>query len=452
MALTICGRNIMRNSKTIVSGSSYDRGLEHLLKMWPDIIKEVPDAKLRIFYGWTLFDKIMANNPERMAWKEKMVELMKQPGITELGRISHGACEVEFQNAGIWAYSCHFGEISCITGMRAQAYGSAPVCTDYAALDETVQYGIKVKGDIYEPEIKEEFKRDLIDTLITPPTEEKRQEMMKWAREKFKWSSVAKQWDEEFRGKPSLDKQVNELMDNNQPLDAWELVKDTDYPKKDKVYAKVRHAFEPEVYKKFYTEDLDEKPVSEEIALDCTKLAPRFKWVVEEIERKGGNVVDIGCADGYLCLTLAKKGFVCVGVNPYKPSIDVAEARAEKFKLNVSFVNTDLEDWADTPYVYDNVVMFEVLEHLPDPKKAIDLCIYLLNKGGSFYLSTPSPEHVGIQQHKDEPNHKRWDEDGTPSGHLKLYNEQELRELLKGYNIKQMKLDSEKCWLVEVTK
>jgi FkbM family methyltransferase len=62
----------VRNPKRIVYGSSYDRGLEHLLKMWPDIRKEVPDAELRIFYGWVMFDKVAANNPERLAWKEKM--------------------------------------------------------------------------------------------------------------------------------------------------------------------------------------------------------------------------------------------------------------------------------------------------------------------------------------------------------------------------------------------
>ena len=46
----------MRNNKLCIYGSSYDRGLEHLLKLWPDVIKEVPNAQLRIFYGWILFD------------------------------------------------------------------------------------------------------------------------------------------------------------------------------------------------------------------------------------------------------------------------------------------------------------------------------------------------------------------------------------------------------------
>ena len=67
--------------------SSYDRGLEHLLKIWPDVLKEVPDATLEIMYGTKLFDQFYANNPERMAWKTKVFEMMKQKGITHHDRV-----------------------------------------------------------------------------------------------------------------------------------------------------------------------------------------------------------------------------------------------------------------------------------------------------------------------------------------------------------------------------
>ena len=439
----------MRDPKTIVYGSSYDRGLEHLLKMWSEILKEVPDAKLRIFYGWDLFDRIMANNPERMAWKEKMQELMKQEGITELGRISHGAVQVEMENAGIWAYPTHFGEISCITAMKAQAYGAEPIVINYAALEETVRYGDKIDGDIYEPEIREAFKKSIIGALKVPIADDIREEMMNWAKNQFPWSKVAKQWSDEFKSAPNLDKQVQELMDNNQALDAWNLVKDTDYPKKDRVYLKVRHAFEPEAYEDYYSNDLVETPVPEEVALNCITLAPRFKWVVEEIgKQRPKEVLDLGCADGYLCLTLAKRGFNCIGYNLHEPSIILAEERAKKNNLSANFICDDL---FNASLKCDAVVLMEVLEHLPDPKKAIDHCMSLVNEGGSFYLSTPSPMHVGIEMHLANPEREGWD-DGKPSGHLKLYSKEELMELLKDYKIKQFKLDEDNCWLVEIQK
>ena len=274
----------MRNPKLIVYGSSYDRGLEWLLKMWPGVKKEVPEAKLRIFYGWQLFDIGYRDNPERMAWREKMNKLMEQDGITHLGRISHDALQKEFENAGVWAYPTHFGEINCITAMKAQAWGAVPCVINYAALTETVQFGEKVEGDIYDQETKDAFLKALVGLLNDPERQEKiRGEMMSWAREKFGWDKVALQWSEEFRGKPSLEKQVDDLMEDNQALKAWTLVKDTDSPLKDRVWLRVKHAFDPQAYKEYYEKDLIENPVPEEIALDCTKLAPRFAWVVPKI-------------------------------------------------------------------------------------------------------------------------------------------------------------------------
>lgn len=188
----------MRNNKRIVYGSSYDRGLEHLLKMWPAIRREVPDAELRIFYGWNLFDVAWGDNPERQAWKEKMNKLMEQEGITHLGRISHEAVKKEFEEAGIWAYPTHFGEISCITAMKAQAYGAEPVVINYAALQETVQSGVKVEGDIYDEETQTAFEKVLIATLNMPMADDIREVMMREAQDKFSWKNVARQWTEEF--------------------------------------------------------------------------------------------------------------------------------------------------------------------------------------------------------------------------------------------------------------
>lgn len=438
----------MRDTKQLVYGSSYDRGLQHLLEMWPEIIKEVPDAKLTIFYGWNLFDRVHDGNPASMAWKEKMEKLMDQPGITHLGRISHDACIKEFEKAGIWAYPTHFGEISCITAMRAQVFGAVPVVTNWAALKETVKYGIKVEGDIYEPEVKEEYKTQLIALLKDPQRqEEMREPMMKWARSIFPWSKVAKQWDSEFRSEPTLERKVSELMDNNQALKAWDLVKDTDSSLKEKVYEKVRHAFEPEAYKKFYSEDLIETPVPEDYITQAENVFPRWDWFFRTMANKNvKTLIDLGCADGVLTLTAAKNGIEATGVNLYKPSVDLANERAKKLGFNAKFVCDDIFNQKGK---YDAVVLMEVLEHLPDPQKAIDFAMSLVADGGSLYLSTPRTDHLGIELHKNEVDRKPWSE-GGPSGHLRLFTEDEVKKLFENYELVQMVIDPERCILVEV--
>lgn len=446
------GENMNRNPHSCIYMSSYDRGLEHLLKMWPEVRQAIPDATLVICYGWFLFAKYFADNPERMSWMEKMNKLMEQPGITHLGRISHEALREELLKTAVFSYPTHFGEISCISAMKAQAWGAIPVVINYAALKETVQWGIKVEGDIYDQETKDEYTKQLIALLRDEAKQDEiREPMMKWAKEKFSWANVAKEWDKEFRS-VDLESELEDLLDHNQAIKAWEKAKGTEYEKK--IWPLVEHAFDPKVYKDYYENHLVETPVSEEMALDCTKLAPRFAWVVDEIiKKKPTSVLDIGCADGYLCLTLATKGIHCDGVNLYLPSVKLANQRAMKWALPAVFSQ---QDFTKVNKKYDCVVMFELLEHLPDPKKAIEKAYSLLNMGGSLYLSTPLPDSWGVKTHitnkYNNPNRvKPWSV-AAPAGHLRLWTEQEFRELLKGYKIEQFLIDLEHSMLVEIRK
>ena len=182
---------VKRVQSRLVYGSSYDRGLEHLLRMWPDIKKAIPDATLNIFYGWDTFDKMYWNNPERQAWKLKMDKMMGQEGITHLGRINHAEVAQQMAQSDVWAYPTHFDEISCITAMKAQTYGAIPVYINKAALKETCQYGLAIEGDIYDDETKEVYKQRLIDLLQSIKT---RVDIRQAMQVDFTWKKVAKEW------------------------------------------------------------------------------------------------------------------------------------------------------------------------------------------------------------------------------------------------------------------
>src|SRR3990167_3844972 len=179
----------MNDPKKVIYTSSYDRGLEHLLNIWADVKKEVPEVELHVFYGWDLFVTFYRDNPERMSWKRRMDDLMKQEGITDHGRVSQPQILEEMKKCGLWAYPTHFGEINCISDMKAQAMGCVPIVVNYAALETTVRYGVKVNGDIYDKETKEEYKERLIALLKDPEKQKEiREPMIKWAKEHFAWS------------------------------------------------------------------------------------------------------------------------------------------------------------------------------------------------------------------------------------------------------------------------
>ena len=147
--------------------SSYDRGLECLLDMWPEIKKRVPEATLDVCYGWHTFSVVHANNPEMMQWKYKMMQKLRQDGVTEHGRLSHTELAKLMKSIQVWAYPTEFTEIHCITALKAQEAGCIPVSTTVAALDETIQSGSRMDvKDIYtNKKAQHWFVTNVVDAL-----------------------------------------------------------------------------------------------------------------------------------------------------------------------------------------------------------------------------------------------------------------------------------------------
>lgn len=186
----------INNKHRVIWTSSYDRGLEHLLTVWPGVKKAVPDAELHVFYGWQLFDKFFRDNPERMGWKAKIENMMTYKGIYHHGRVPQDLLEQEIKKSGVWAYPTDFFEINCISAIKAQAFGAYPVCMDYGALKETVQFGKKIAGNIWDK--REEYKKALIDALKVPMKDGSRKIMRKAIHNKYAWSTIISGWIQDY--------------------------------------------------------------------------------------------------------------------------------------------------------------------------------------------------------------------------------------------------------------
>lgn len=188
----------MRNHKLLYA-SSYDRGGEYLLQMWPKIKAKFPDAELHFAYGWNIFDAMLANNKERQAWKMQMQLAMRQDGVTEHGRLSKEELNKLTEECGILAYPSNFFEIFCITVVNAQLHGCVPVTMAYGALVETVEHGILVDGDIKEPSVQEEYLKELLSLMDDEPRRKKLSDAgREWAK-RFSWENVAKAWSDEMK-------------------------------------------------------------------------------------------------------------------------------------------------------------------------------------------------------------------------------------------------------------
>lgn len=186
-----------KTRNNLVWTSSYDRGLENLLDMWPDIKKEVPDATLDAYYGFSLYDTTpWGKTAKGQSWKHKMIELLNQDGVTDHGRVGSDVVAEAYKKADVWAYPTSFPEIDCITATKAMAAGCVPITTDYAVMKERNQ-GVMIEGDINDPRVKQRFKEELIELLKDDARKEEIRSKLDVSN--YSWDNIAERWNEEFK-------------------------------------------------------------------------------------------------------------------------------------------------------------------------------------------------------------------------------------------------------------
>ena len=188
----------MNKSFKMLYASSYDRGLEHLLRMWPQIKAKIPNAELHIAYGWDMFLKGYSNNPYMMNWKERIEKLMEQEGITHYGRLSKADLDELTLSCDVWSYYCTFDETNCITALNSQRLGCVPITMARAGLLDTVYSGKMIDEDGLEPETKEEYLKALVYAYEHPEWLEQEKQKAKSGIDKFYWSNIAQLWIKEL--------------------------------------------------------------------------------------------------------------------------------------------------------------------------------------------------------------------------------------------------------------
>jgi hypothetical protein len=178
--------------------SSYDRGLDVLLFMWPEIKQKFPETELHIAYGWNLFDKANGNNPERMEWKRGVERLMNQDGITHYGRIGQDKLAELRRECGILAYPTYFQEINFIGALEAQSDGLVPVTMNSFAMKETVGSGIKIDGDIKDPKVQRKYLEGLFEIMGSKERWEEESKKAQEFAKHFTWETIADKWEDVF--------------------------------------------------------------------------------------------------------------------------------------------------------------------------------------------------------------------------------------------------------------
>lgn len=101
--------------------------------------------------------------------------------------------------------------------------------------------------------------------------------------------------------------------------------------------------------------------------------------------KKPGTLLDVGTGIGQF-LSLARNDYSEVyGTEVSSTAVEIAR---EKYGLNL-FHGT-IEDLASQGRTFDNVTLFHVLEHVPDPRAMLQTCNSLLVPGGCLVIAVPN--------------------------------------------------------------
>lgn len=156
----------------------------------------------------------------------------------------------------------------------------------------------------------------------------------------------------------------------------------------------------------------------------------RWNFVLSEVTK--GKLLDIGCATGnFLYHQINNKSWELIGLEVNKSAIKIARSRG----LNVLEGSIDIHTFEKN--VFDVVTLWDVLEHLNDPKKALSDISCILKPEGLIILRIPRLDSWDYQVFR-----QNWHGFESPR-HLYLFTKATISNFLHETGFTQLKASGE---------
>ncbi|MFA8388138.1 MAG: bifunctional 2-polyprenyl-6-hydroxyphenol methylase/3-demethylubiquinol 3-O-methyltransferase UbiG [Pelagibaca sp.] len=114
----------------------------------------------------------------------------------------------------------------------------------------------------------------------------------------------------------------------------------------------------------------------------------RLGWFDTHLDWQGKDVLDLGCAGGFMAEALDDRGAIVTGIDPAKDAIAAASAHAQTEGKSIRY---DVGVGEALPYAdasFDAVVCVDVLEHVQSLPQVIAEVSRVLRPGGMFLFDT----------------------------------------------------------------
>jgi len=121
----------------------------------------------------------------------------------------------------------------------------------------------------------------------------------------------------------------------------------------------------------------------------------RCKVINQRVE-KTGRILDIGCATGNFLRGMQEFGWDCYGIEPSEYAANYAIKR-----FNLQVIHGYLTEHLFEENYFDVVSLWDVFEHLPEPKNDLSIIKTILKPGGMLIITTPNVDSWGRKIFKE---------------------------------------------------
>lgn len=108
---------------------------------------------------------------------------------------------------------------------------------------------------------------------------------------------------------------------------------------------------------------------------------------------RSGALLDVGSGDGRFVAHMANEGWRATGVDFSPAAQTLAESRGSAGR----FVCGSIFDLEDQPETYDVVTMWQVLEHIGEPREFLERTHRLMRRGGVFVAAVPNIDSLSAR-------------------------------------------------------
>jgi 2-polyprenyl-3-methyl-5-hydroxy-6-metoxy-1,4-benzoquinol methylase/ribosomal protein S27E len=159
--------------------------------------------------------------------------------------------------------------------------------------------------------------------------------------------------------------------------------------------------------------------------------------VIERWFPHSGRVLDIGCAAGYFLRVLRERGWDVQGIEPSSAIARVARESLGPDRIHQGTLESCVGSARFAPRSFDLVTMWDVLEHLPDPARALEHATGWLRIGGRMILETQDVDSFAARTLG-----RRWHHYKQPE-HLHHFSRRSITDLLERHGLRVLEVGRE---------